>query len=293
MICFPNAKINIGLNIIRKRDDDYHNIESVMYPLTGVMYDALEIVQSLKFKVQSSGLKIQGDEKNNLCVKAYELLKKDFNLSPINIYLHKAIPMGAGLGGGSADGAFMIRLLNDEFKLGLAWGELHHYAKQLGSDCSFFVTNKPAFAEGKGDELEPVKLDLSGYHIAVVYPDIHINTAYAYSQWSVASGQLLNTNKKKKLSTDNEQLTTDEKPLEHKVQNLPISDWKKHISNDFEEVIFPKHPVLKKIKEKIYSLGAIYSSMSGSGSAVYGIFKKEVKVKKKFSEYQVWEGKLT
>jgi len=276
MICFPNAKINIGLNILSKRDDGFHNLESVMYPLTGVVYDALEIVRSSKLDVRCSGTTIPGNPEDNLCVKAYNLIAKDYPLPPINIYLHKAIPMGAGLGGGSADGAFMIRLLNDEFELGLAWGELHHYAKQLGSDCSFFVTNKPAFAEGKGDELESVQLSLSNYHIAVAYPNIHINTATAYSEFDKAEGRRQKA----------------EGGLENLIQ-LPIENWKDNIVNDFEEVIFPKYSEIKKIKEKLYSLGALYVSMSGSGSAVYGIFKKEVKVKKYFKEFMVWEGELT
>ncbi|MBI4930139.1 MAG: 4-(cytidine 5'-diphospho)-2-C-methyl-D-erythritol kinase [Bacteroidetes bacterium] len=286
MICFPNAKINIGLNIIRKREDGYHDIESIMYPLKGIVYDALEIIQSSEFGVQSSGIKIPGDEKNNLCVKAYHLIAKDYPLPPIKIYLHKAIPIGAGLGGGSADGAFMIRLLNDEFKLGLAWGEMHHYARQLGSDCSFFISNQPVFAEGKGDELEPVQLSLSNYHIAVVYPNIHINTAEAYREMD--EGQGTRDEGKKQLI---------------ELIKLPIEKWKGNIVNDFEEAIFPKQPEIKKIKEKLYSLGALYASMSGSGSAVYGIFnpldrrptgfKKETKVKKYFRKLQVWEGKLT
>jgi 4-diphosphocytidyl-2-C-methyl-D-erythritol kinase len=276
MICFPNAKINIGLNIIEKREDGFHNIESVMYPLKGIVCDALEIVQVKDFGLQISGLKIQGNENENLCVKAYNLIKKDYpQLPPIKIYLHKAIPIGAGLGGGSADAAFFIRLLNDTFELGLAWGEMHHYAKQLGSDCSFFISNKPVFAKRKGDELETLSFSLSNYHIVLVYPNIHINTAEAYKE------------------IDNSQLKIDnsKNSLENLIQ-LPIEKWKNNIHNDFEDAIFPQHPEIKKIKEKLYSLGAVYASMSGSGSAVYGIFKKEPKVKNKFEKYLVWEGRL-
>ena len=279
MICFPNAKINIGLNITEKRPDGFHNIESVMYPLTGIVYDALEITtpprpspKEREIELVSSGIKIPGNENENLCVKAYDLIKKDYpQLPSIKIYLHKAIPIGAGLGGGSADAAFFIRLLNDSFELGLAWGEMHHYAKQLGSDCSFFISNKPVFAKGKGDEFESLNFSLSNYHIALVYPNIHINTAKAYS------GVI----PKKPLRS-----------LENDILNLPIEQWKKFIHNDFEDSVFPQHPELKKIKEKLYSLGAIYASMSGSGSAVYGIFKKEPKLKNAFQKYQVWEGKL-
>ena len=280
MIAFPNAKINIGLNIIEKRGDGYHNIESVMYPLKGVMYDALEILappqpspqgREPKANLHSSGIRIDGNQENNLCIKAYELIKKDYPLPPIKIYLHKAIPIGAGLGGGSADGAFFIRLLNDTFELGISWGEMHHYARQLGSDCSFFVSNRPAFAEGKGDQFESIKLDLSGYYIAVIYPNIHINTTKAYS--GVVPKKTVRS-------------------LENDIQNLPIEQWKDLIHNDFEDSIFPQFPEIKKIKEKLYSAGAVYASMSGSGSAVYGIFKKEPKLKNKFGKLQVWEGRL-
>ncbi len=283
MICFPNAKINIGLNILRKREDGYHDIESVMYPLKGILYDALEIVRSsdpdsYRDGVRSSGIKIPGDEKENLCIKAYHLIAKDYPLPPIKIYLHKAIPIGAGLGGGSADAAFFIRLLNDTFELGISWGEMHNYARQLGSDCSFFISNMPSFAEGRGEKLETIKEieSLKGKYIVIVYPNIHINTAEAYSNFSkVSNFEKVNP-----------------RSLENDILNLPISEWKKYIHNDFEDSIFPKYPELKKIKEKLYSLGALYASMSGSGSALYGIFKKATKIKEPFQKYQVWEGKL-
>jgi len=283
MICFPNSKINIGLNITEKRADGFHTIESVIYPLKGICFDALEIIRLIPSSSPSkkggntaelitSGISIPGNSEDNLCVKAYHLIKKDYPLlPPIEIHLHKAIPIGAGLGGGSADAAFFIRLLNDTFELGLAWGEMHHYAKQLGSDCSFFISNKPVFAEGKGDQFESLNLSLSNYHIALVYPNIHINTAKAYSG------------------------VTPRKPLrslENDILNLPIEQWKEFIHNDFEDSVFPQYPEIKKIKGKLYSLGAVYASMSGSGSAVYGIFKNEPKVKKKFTKYQVWEGRL-
>ena len=184
MIAFPNAKINIGLNILRKREDGYHAIESVMVPMKGISYDALELIQSSKFRVKCSGLEIHGDAKNNLCVKAYGLLKKDFSLPPIEIHLHKAIPMGAGLGGGSADGAFMIRMLNDAFKLKLSEKKMINYASKLGSDCPFFIRNEPAFVTGRGDVLAPINLTkaLEGKFIVVVYPNMHVNTAEAYNE---------------------------------------------------------------------------------------------------------------
>ncbi|MFI5164528.1 MAG: 4-(cytidine 5'-diphospho)-2-C-methyl-D-erythritol kinase [Bacteroidia bacterium] len=293
MVCFPNAKINIGLNIVRKRDDGFHDIESVMYPLQGIIYDALEVIQSSEFKVQSSGIKIPGNENENLCVKAYHLIKKDYPQIPtIEIHLHKAIPIGAGLGGGSADAAFFIRLLNDTFELGLAWGEMHHYAKQLGSDCSFFITNKPVFAEGKGDEMESLNFSLSDYHIALIYPNIHINTAQAYSMVKPRILEQSNNRTGEHSNVLNSNVRMFECSLPELIK-LPIEQWKNKIVNDFEDSVFPQFPELKKIKEKLYSLGAVYASMSGSGSAVYGIFKKETKLKKKFSEYQIWEGKFT
>jgi 4-diphosphocytidyl-2-C-methyl-D-erythritol kinase len=289
MICFPNAKINIGLNIIEKRADGFHHIESVMYPLKGILFDALEIIyltptisseerktttekRENTVSLITSGGKIPGDKNENLCIKAYNLIKKDYPQIPsLEIHLHKAIPIGAGLGGGSADAAFFIRLLNEKFELGISWGEMHHYARQLGSDCSFFVSNNPAFAEGKGDQFESIKLDLSDYYILLIYPNIHINTARAYS------GVIP---KKTKRS------------LEHDIQHLPIQQWKKYIHNDFEDSIFLQYPELEKIKEKLYSLGAVYSSLSGSGSTMYGIFEQEPKTKNKFKDFLAWKGKL-
>jgi 4-diphosphocytidyl-2-C-methyl-D-erythritol kinase len=185
--------------------------------------------------------------------------------------LHKHIPIGAGLGGGSADAAFFIRLLNEKFELGISWGEMHHYARQLGSDCSFFVSNKPAFAEGKGDQYESIKLDLSNYHVALIYPNIHINTAKAYS--GVKPKQPVRS-------------------LENDILNLPIEQWKEFIHNDFEDSIFIQFPEIKKIKEQLYSQGAVYAAMSGSGSAVYGIFKSATDLKSKFPGAFVYQGGL-
>ena len=183
--------------------------------------------------------------------------------------MHKNIPIGAGLGGGSADAAFFIRQMNEQFELGLAWGEMHHYAKQIGSDCSFFVSNKPAMAEGRGDELESIQLDLSGYFIAVVYPNLHISTQTAYSNALPAKPL---------------------RSLEDDVQNLPIEEWKNCIHNGFEDSVFGQFPEIKKLKEQLYSLGALYASMSGSGSAVYGIFKTKMDLKTQFKGCFVWEG---
>ena len=272
MVCFPNAKINIGLNVIEKRSDGFHNIESVFYPVGWC--DVLEIIESkvqdLKFKVEFtySGIGIPGKAEDNLCCKAYELISKDYPLPPAKVHLHKIIPVGAGLGGGSADAAFFIKLLNDKFELNLSWGEMHHYAKQLGSDCSFFIGNKPAFVKGKGDDQEGIKLDLEGYNIVLIYPNIHINTAEAYAG------------------------VKPEKPSEslEKLIQLPVGQWKNKIHNDFEDSIFLKYPEIKKIKEQLYSQGAVYASMSGSGSTVYGIFKTIGEFsEKEFDNCRVWK----
>ena len=249
-----------------------------MYPLKGIMYDALEIIQSEKFNVRSSGIKIQGKEKDNLCVKAYELLKKDFKLPPIHIYLHKAIPMGAGLGGGSADGAFMLKLLNEEFNLKLSEKKLMTYAGGLGSDCPFFIRNQPALVAGRGEKVSGLQFPIDGLknkYIVIVYPNMHVNTAEAY----------------KKIKIKNFRPKDGSLSLKDKIR-LPLKKWKHTIANDFEEAIFPGHPELKKLKEKLYALGALYASMSGSGSAVYGIFDKEMKMKNYFARHQSWGGKF-
>lgn len=272
MLTFPNAKINIGLNIIEKRMDGYHSIESVFYPVG--LCDALEVIENNdptneRIIFTSSGIEIPGNANDNLCWFAYHLVAADYHLPNVKVHLHKHIPIGAGLGGGSADAAFFIRLLNDKFDLGISWGEMHNYARQLGSDCSFFISNKPAFAEGRGDQYESMKLDLSKYHIALIYPNIHIHTAKAYSG------------------------VTPKHParsLENDILNLPIEQWKDFIHNDFEDSIFPQFPEIKKIKEQLYSLGAEYAAMSGSGSTVYGIFKNKTDLKDSFANCFVWEG---
>jgi 4-diphosphocytidyl-2-C-methyl-D-erythritol kinase len=274
MITFPNAKINIGLNIIEKRDDGFHNIESVFYPVG--LCDALEIIENTesgaeRISFTSSGIEIPRDITDNLCYYAYHLVSADYPLPNVKVHLHKHIPIGAGLGGGSADAAFFIRLLNDKFELGISWGEMHNYARQLGSDCSFFISNKPAFAEGRGDVYESTKISLSDYYVVLIYPNIHINTANAYS------------GVKPKLPS---------RSLEDDILNLPIEQWKDLIHNDFEDSIFLQFPEIKNIKEKLYSKGAVYSAMSGSGSTVFGIFKNETDLKKEFSDAFVYEGKF-
>ncbi|ADR20325.1 4-diphosphocytidyl-2-C-methyl-D-erythritol kinase [Marivirga tractuosa] len=251
MLTFPNAKINLGLNITAKREDGYHDIESCFYPIP--LKDALEIIPSEKLSFETTGLKIPGNSNDNLVFKAYKLLKADFKLTPVDIILHKNIPMGAGMGGGSANGAFMLTLLNDYFELNISTQKLQQYALKLGSDCPFFIENKPKLISGRGEISENTELDLSGYYLALVYPNIHISTAEAYSAV-----------KPKKPAVSVKEI----------IETYPIEKWKDLLNNDFEKGIFEKYPQLNEIKNKFYSEGAIYSSMTGSGSTIFGIFKE-------------------
>lgn len=252
MLSFPNCKINLGLRVLRRRDDGYHQLETVFYPLP--LKDALETIRSGKLTFTATGLTIPGDPSANLCLKAWHLLKKDFpELPSVDIHLHKHIPMGAGLGGGSADGAFMLVLLNKQFRLGLSAERLMDYAAQLGSDCPFFILNKPCLGGGRGEELLPIDLDLSSYKMALVSPGVHIGTAWAFSQ-----------------------ITPSDKGKSIKdIIKEPVSAWKGQLVNDFEAPVLHAYPELKKIKETLYDAGAIFASMTGSGSSFFGIFEKE------------------
>ncbi len=274
MICFPTAKINIGLNIIEKRKDGFHSIESIFHPVN--LCDALEIVEGTENQREqiiftSSGIDIPGSIDTNLCSAAYRLINKNHRIPPIKIHLHKNIPIGAGLGGGSADAAFFIRLVNNKFSLGMSITEMEGIANQLGSDCSFFIHNQSAFCTEKGDVHVRLEIDLNNYHIGIVNPNIHINTAHAYAGVKPNPANRI---------------------LKNDIRELPIERWKGVIHNDFEDSIFPQYPEIKKIKDRLYELGAEYASMSGSGSSVYGIFKKETPLKDQFKNYFVWEGKL-
>ena len=248
MIAFPNAKINLGLNIVSRREDGYHNIESCFYPIPWC--DALEVIEAAAFSFHTYGLSIPGENENNLCVKAYKMMQEVYNLPPVEMHLLKHIPMGAGLGGGSADGAFTLKLLNKLFNLNLANDTLADYALKLGSDCPFFIENQPAIAMGRGEHLESIQVDLSGYCLAIYNPGIHISTKEAY-QGIAPSQPTLSINS---------------------ILVEAISDWNKQLSNDFEGPIFQNHPEIKRIKEDMYEEGALYASMTGSGSTVYGIF---------------------
>jgi 4-diphosphocytidyl-2-C-methyl-D-erythritol kinase len=251
MIVFPNCKINLGLHILRRRADGFHDLETVFYPLP--LTDALEVLSDSNLQFASSGIPVPGDEQDNLCLKAWRLLKADFpNLPEVKIHLHKHIPIGAGLGGGSADAAFTLQLLNEKFRLGIDAEQLIDYAARLGSDCPFFIRNKPCYATGRGEVLEPLELDLSAYSWLLVYPGIHVNTGWAFGR------------------------ITPREPKQNLRQSIlqPVEEWKKLIYNDFEAPVFSAHPVLGEIKEQLYEAGALYATMSGSGSAVVGIFPK-------------------
>ncbi|HUI33698.1 MAG TPA: 4-(cytidine 5'-diphospho)-2-C-methyl-D-erythritol kinase [Dysgonamonadaceae bacterium] len=251
MIVFPNAKINIGLQVLKKRVDHYHELETVFYPIK--LYDVLEVIQAKEMAFYPTGISVEGDGKDNICVKAYHLLAKDYDIPAVEIHLHKNIPIGAGLGGGSSDAAFMIKLLNEKFSLGISSEKMEGYAKQLGADCAFFIRNTPVFATGIGTDFTPLDLDLSSYHFCVVKPPIHISTAEAYqSVVPDKHGKDLKTN-----------------------MNRPITEWNNTVINDFEAGIFNKYPEIERLKKELYQAGAIYASMSGSGSSVFGIFKDQ------------------
>jgi len=252
MLAFANAKINLGLNLTEKRADGYHNLQTVFYPIK--LNDVVEIIDAEVTSCIIKGIDIPGDAEDNLCVKAFKALQKDFNLPHQQIILLKNIPVGAGLGGGSADAAFLIKLVNDKFKLGLTIEKMQDYARVLGADCAFFIENKPTFAFGKGDEFEESDIDLSNHFMVLVKPPVHVSTAEAYSKVKV-----------KQPNTSLKELI-----------NLPLSEWKANIVNDFETSVFEKYPEIDEIKTKLYAAGATFALMSGSGSSVFGIFEKEI-----------------
>ena len=259
MITFPIAKINLGLNVVEKRLDGYHNLQTVFYPVP--IMDALEIApmsegfpSDVDCDLKVTNIHIEGDEKRNLVVRAYQLLKKDFpSLPRIHTHLWKGIPTQAGMGGGSSDCAYMIRLLNETFDLQLTNEQMQQYAAQLGADCAFFIESVPCYAEGIGEQLEPISLDLSGWYIGVVRPDIPVPTKEAFSR----------------IHPHYPSLNCREVVMQ------PVETWRDNLINDFEESVFALHPEIGAVKEQLYKMGATYAAMSGSGSALFGLFKEE------------------
>ena len=264
MITFPHAKINIGLQVTERRPDGYHNLDTVFYPIP--VRDALEVIVAegadYDCRLHISGIEIAGDPDTNLVVRAYRLLAADYTLPSVDIYLHKHIPTGAGLGGGSADASFMLRLLNGMFCLGITTERLEAYATQLGADCPFFITSQPIYATGIGNEFHPIDLSLKGKHIVIVKPEVFVSTKEAYSM----------------VRPEKPEVTLDAKIVR------PITEWRDTISNDFEKGIFALHPELNDIKEKLYALGARYAAMSGSGSALFGLFDEPVEGVERYFE---------
>lgn len=269
MILFPPCKINLGLRVLGKRKDGYHDLQTVFYPV-GIR-DALEIIPSTAVSLHVTGKSIPGDSAQNLCLKAYELLARDFPaVGPVEIHLHKQIPMGAGLGGGSSDGAYAIRLLDKIFLGHLTTDQKVSYALELGSDCPFFVFDGPCKASGRGEMLEPVELDLSAFWIILVNPGIHVNTGWAFGQLAIGRGD----------GAESPAFAEGGKPTTNAI-GLPtpeashIASWRDTLVNDFEAPVFAAYPEVARIKETLYATGAVYASMTGSGSTVYGLFPKK------------------
>ena len=256
MVTFPNCKINLGLNILQKREDGYHDIETVFYPVP--ITDVLEIISSPENQTEFTNTGIPtGEIENNLCLTAFHLVKKDFPQVPeINMHLHKAIPMGAGLGGGSADAVFTLLLLNKKYNLNISSLQLFEYASKLGSDCPFFLLNQTCLATGRGEILEPIILSLSGYKMLIINPGIHLNTKEIFKE-------IIPAFPAKKIK-------------EIIIQPLPT--WRNELVNDFEKIVFPKYPLIGEIKEKMYQQGALYAAMTGTGSTVFGIFNSSTHI---------------
>ncbi len=270
MIHFPNAKINIGLRIVSRRNDGYHDIETIFYPVK--LYDALEFVESEsgEDELVVTGIDIGLDAINNLVAKALVRLRKRYQFPYLKIHLHKAIPAGAGLGGGSSDASCLLRSLNRYFSLGISGEELKELALELGSDCPFFIDNQPSYATGRGEQLEPVKNTIDGLYLVLMNPGLHVSTREAYSQ------------------------CVPSKPVSSlkELVSLPVSQWKEVILNDFEEFAIGKFPVIEAMKKSLYASGAVFSLMSGSGSSVFGIFREKPVLQEEFREMVIFEGRL-
>jgi len=274
MLCFPNAKINLGLNIIEKREDGFHSIETVFCPAG--LSDVLEFIPEPALSpgtciFDSTGIPIDGPEEKNLCVRAYHLLYDQYNLPAIHIHLHKIIPPGAGLGGGSSDAAFMLKYLDLQFGLKLGENKLCAFASQLGSDCAFFIRNRPMFGYDRGNRFRELSSFPQNLHMVIINPGIHISTAEAYAG------------------------TTPHKPVQplEELIRLPVNQWKNQIINDFEPAMISRYPVIGEIRDRLYDLGAVFASMSGSGSSVYGLFnEKAPAIRNQFPDFFCWPGPM-
>lgn len=267
MIQFPYAKINIGLRVIEKRNDGFHNIETIFYPLYG-LYDCLELFESKELRFENTGIAIDAPLEQNLCIKAWQLLHAHYGIPPVAIHLHKRIPFGAGLGGGSSNAAYMLRMLNEYFSLSLTTEQLQTHALALGSDCPFFIQSQPVFAEGRGEKFSSCSLSLAGMYMVLLHPAIHVSTAQAYSR----------VEPQKHCSSLSDAIPTD------------IALWKSEVKNDFETSVFQQFPYIEELKHSLYSMGAVYASMSGSGSAVFGLFESKPLPEKSLPV--VWQGVL-
>jgi len=284
MLVFPNIKINLGLFITGKRPDGFHNIESIFYPVQ--WHESLEIiergespsdfsqiqsqVEMGKVRFTSYGIPIPGNVDSNLCIKVYQLLDEWFNMPAVDIHLLKTLPIGAGLGGGSADAAFTLKALKDYFQLRISDAEAKDLLAKVGSDCPFFWENKPMFVFGRGERMRPIDVDLSDYYILIVNPNIHISTKEAYAGVNPSPPAI---------------------DLEM-IPSIDVDGWKDVLVNDFEASIFPNYPIIRDVKEELYNRGALYASMTGSGSTLFGIFK-DLPDEEPFQEYMTWKGRLT
>lgn len=270
MVSFPVCKINLGLNVLRKRADGYHDLATCFYPVPWC--DVLEIVPAPHFSFQVSGLSVPGPDSSNLCVRAYDLLRRDFELEPVAIHLLKIVPVGAGLGGGSSDAAYTLKTLNALFELSIPAPVLRAYAAELGSDCAFFIDSKPAFGEGRGEVLSDINLTLRGKYIVIIKPAVSINTGVAFANVSTHPPSM---------------------DLKSILENQPLEEWRHSVANDFEEYVFREYPVVGELRQVLYDAGAQFASLSGSGSSVFGIFGSEVDLKDRFQSVEYWSGYLT
>ncbi len=270
MISFPNAKINLGLSVVRKREDGYHDLETVFYPVP--ICDVLEVHGNDKgdIAIISSGIEVTDNIEDNLIVKAYRKLQQYHSLPGVDVYFKKQIPFGAGLGGGSADASFMLLILRDMFLPDVTDEQLEKYAATIGADCAFFIKNKPVYAEGIGEVFSPVEVSLKGYKLVIVKPDVHVSTKDAFGNICAAEPEFA---------------------VKQVIENMPIEDWADRLKNDFETTVFAKHPLLGEIKQRLYDKGAVYASMSGSGASLYGLFRSETAIDKdSFPDCFFWQG---